>query len=176
MSAYAEAPAILADRRFSSDRRKDNSPNPSGDPGFRERLRHQPPPMVGLDGAEHTAARRTVIGEFTAKRLAARRPRSRHVVEGFVDDMPASDARPVDRVQALSLPVPSLVICELIRRGQGCSVRVTAPLALHQAVWSSAPFVIDRAVPVGRKAYRLRRTDHLIINAWSRRCRSAPAR
>ncbi|MFI6347550.1 cytochrome P450 [Streptomyces sp. NPDC050560] len=114
VSGYAEARAVLADRRFSSDRRKDNYPNPNGDPRFRERFRHQPPPMVSLDGAEHTAARRALTGEFTMKRLAALRPRIERIVDGFVDAMLASDSRPVDLVQALSLPVPSLVICELL--------------------------------------------------------------
>ncbi|MFG6201282.1 hypothetical protein [Nonomuraea sp. JJY05] len=67
-----------------------------------------------MDGAEHAAARRQVIGEFTVKRLAALRPRIQAIVDHFIDDLLATDHRPVDLVQALSLPVPSLVICELL--------------------------------------------------------------
>ncbi|MEO3798379.1 cytochrome P450, partial [Nonomuraea sp. B10E15] len=55
-----------------------------------------------------------VVGEFTVKRLAALRPRIQDIVDHFVDGMLATDQRPVDLVQALSLPVPSLVICELL--------------------------------------------------------------
>src|ERR1700756_796030 len=56
VSGYEEGRAILADHRFSSDRRKDNFPNVSNDPGTRERFRSQPPSMIGMDGAEHAAA------------------------------------------------------------------------------------------------------------------------
>jgi cytochrome P450 len=114
VSGHEEGRAILADRRFSSDRRKDNFPNPTGNPAFRQQFRSQPPSMIGLDGAEHTEARRELIGEFTAKRLNALRPRIQQIVDRFIDDMLAAEQRPVDLVQALSLPVPSLVICELL--------------------------------------------------------------
>lgn len=114
VSGHEEGRAVLADRRFSSDRRRDSFPNPTGDPTVRERFRAQPPAMIGLDGAEHTAARRAVIGEFTLKRLAALRPRIQQIVDGFIDEMLAAEKRPVDLVQALSLPVPSLVICEML--------------------------------------------------------------
>ncbi|WP_433519599.1 hypothetical protein ACQP2T_31060 [Nonomuraea sp. CA-143628] len=36
---------------------------------------NQQPLMLGMDGAEHAAARRSVIGEFTVRRVAALRPR-----------------------------------------------------------------------------------------------------
>ena len=114
VSRYEEGRAILADRRFSSDRRRENFPIADSDPTVRERFRSQPPSMIGMDGAEHAAARRAVIGEFTVKRLAALRPRIQQIVDRFIDDMLATDHRPVDLVKALSLPVPSLVICELL--------------------------------------------------------------
>ncbi|GLY85437.1 cytochrome P450 [Actinoallomurus iriomotensis] len=114
VSGYEEGRAILADRRFSSDRRKDNFPIVDSDRAIRERFRSQPPSMIGMDGAEHAAARRAVVGEFTVRRLAALRPRIQQIVDRFIDDMLATDERPVDLVKALSLPVPSLVICELL--------------------------------------------------------------
>lgn len=54
--------------------------------------------MLGMDGAEHAAARRPVIGEFTVKRLAALRPRIQAIVDHFIDDLLATDQRPVDLV------------------------------------------------------------------------------
>ncbi|MEV1174625.1 cytochrome P450 [Nonomuraea sp. NPDC049784] len=114
VSGHEEGRAILADRRFSSDRRKDGFPLLNVDAATLQQLRRQPPSMVGMDGPEHAAARRPVIGEFTVKRLAALRPRIQDIVDHFIDDMLATDQRPVDLVQALSLPVPSLVICELL--------------------------------------------------------------
>jgi cytochrome P450 len=114
VSGHEEGRAILADRCFSSDRRKDGFPLFNFDAATLQQLRSQPPLMLGMDGAEHSAARRPVIGEFTVKRLAALRPRIQDIVDRFIDDMLATDQRPIDLVQALSLPVPSLVICELL--------------------------------------------------------------
>ena len=113
VSRHEDARAVLNDRRFSSDRRKDNFPLFQNDPETRERFRRQKPSMIGLDGAEHATARRAVVGEFTVKRMAALRPRIQEIVDSFIDRMLASD-KPVDLVQALSLPVPSLVICEML--------------------------------------------------------------
>ncbi|RVX41913.1 cytochrome P450 [Nonomuraea polychroma] len=114
VSGHEEGRAILADRRFSSDRRKDGFPLLNLDAAIQQQFRSQPQLMIGMDGAEHAAVRRPVIGEFTVKRLAALRPRIQDIVDHFIDDMLATDRRPVDLVQALSLPVPSLVICELL--------------------------------------------------------------
>ncbi len=114
VSRHEDARAVLNDPRFSSDRRRENFPITNGDPETRERFRSQPPSMIGLDGAEHAAARRAVIGEFTVKRIAALKPRIQEIVDEFIDRMLATEQRPVDLVQALSLPVPSLVICEML--------------------------------------------------------------
>jgi len=103
--------AILSDPRFSSDR---------SNPGF-PRLRQDPPPpslirkplLISMDLPEHGPARRAVVGEFTVKRMAALTPRIQQIVDEHIDAMLAGP-RPVDLVQALSLPVPSLVICEML--------------------------------------------------------------
>ncbi|TDD24466.1 cytochrome P450 [Nonomuraea diastatica] len=114
VSGHEESRAVLADRRFSSDRRRDGFPFFVSDPATLKLMRDQPPFMVGMDGAEHAASRRPLIGEFTVKRLEALRPRIQDIVDRFIDDLIATDERPVDLVQALSMPVPSLVICELL--------------------------------------------------------------
>ncbi|WP_327107621.1 cytochrome P450 [Nonomuraea glycinis] len=114
VAGHEEARAVLADARFSSDKRKNGFPLFTLDAATLRQFRSQPPLMLGMDGAEHAAARRPVIGEFTVKRLAALRPRIQDIVDHFIDDMLATDQRPVDLVQALSLAVPSLVICELL--------------------------------------------------------------
>ncbi|MGP4103902.1 cytochrome P450 [Nonomuraea sp. KM90] len=114
VSGYEEARAVLADPRFSSDRRKDGFPLFNLDAATLRQLRDRPQLMIGMDGAEHAAARRPVIGEFTVKRLAALRPRIQDIVDRCIDDLLGAGRRPVDLVQALSLPVPSLVICELL--------------------------------------------------------------
>ncbi|GAA4509328.1 cytochrome P450 [Nonomuraea ferruginea] len=114
VSGHEEGRAVLADPRFSCDKRKDGFPLFTLDAATLRQLRSQPPLMLGMDGAEHAAARRPVIGEFTVRRLAMLRPRIQDIVDRFIDDLLATDQQPVDLVQALSLPVPSLVICELL--------------------------------------------------------------
>ncbi|GGP82685.1 cytochrome P450 [Saccharothrix coeruleofusca] len=103
--------AVLADTRFSSDR---------GKPGFPSLLAGQArtnlsgyPMMISMDPPEHSAARRAVLGEFTVRRMQALQPRIQRIVDDCLDAMLAGP-RPADLVTALSLPVPSLVICELL--------------------------------------------------------------
>ncbi|MCU7727462.1 cytochrome P450 [Actinoplanes sp. KI2] len=114
VAGWQEARSVLADPRFSSDRRREGFPLFTADQEARKRLRSQPIAMIGMDGAEHAESRRAVISEFTVKRIAAMRPRIQEIVDGFIDDLLAAEQHPVDLVQALSLPVPSLVICELL--------------------------------------------------------------
>lgn len=102
---------LLADPRISSDRRRPGFPHlasvPVGNPPD-ETL-----PMVTLDPPEHTAHRRMFVHEFTVRRMRRLRPRIQEIVDGCVDDLLAGD-RPADLVQAISVPVPSMAICELL--------------------------------------------------------------
>jgi cytochrome P450 len=66
-----------------------------------------------MDPPEHGPARRAVVGEFTVRRIAALRPRIQQIVDEHLDAM-LDGPRPADLVRALALPVPSLVICELL--------------------------------------------------------------
>ncbi|HKS49525.1 MAG TPA: cytochrome P450 [Amycolatopsis sp.] len=102
---------MLTDPRFSADRTKPEFPflvkEQQQSVGLFKRS------ILSLDPPEHGPVRRAVVGEFTVKRMAALRPHIQEIVDGHVDAMLAGP-RPVDLVQALSLPVPSLVICELL--------------------------------------------------------------
>ncbi|ASW55683.1 cytochrome P450 [Plantactinospora sp. KBS50] len=69
--------------------------------------------LVGLDPPEHTVHRRMLINEFTVKKLAAMRPRIQAIVDECIDNLLKQEP-PTDLVTALSLPVPSLVICDLL--------------------------------------------------------------
>lgn len=110
VSRHHDVRTMLADSRFSSDR---NNPNfPRLLPG--QQINPQfTPSLLGMDPPEHGPARRAVVGEFTVKRMAALRPRIQEIVDAHIDTMLAGP-RPADLVSALSLPVPSLVICELL--------------------------------------------------------------
>ncbi|MEV4896993.1 cytochrome P450 [Nonomuraea sp. NPDC055795] len=141
VSGYEEGRAVLADPRFSSDKRKDGFPLFNLDAATLRLQRSQPPVMLSMDGAEHSAARRPVISEFTVKRLAALRPHIQDIVDRFIDDMLTTGRRPADLVQALSLPVPSLVICELLG----------VPYTDHDFFQSRTTMMVSRTSPEDRK-------------------------
>ncbi|MFI9203500.1 cytochrome P450 [Streptomyces sp. NPDC053048] len=71
------------------------------------------PVMLAMDPPVHTAQRKMVIPEFTVKRVLQLRPRIQEIVDERISAMLAGEG-PVDLVEALALPVPSLVTCELL--------------------------------------------------------------
>lgn len=111
VARHADVRAVLGDgTRFSADRAHPAFPRPFAEAPAQP---IRPLSLIGMDGAAHTAARRLVVGEFTVRRAEAMRPRIQQIVDDRIDAMLAA-GRPVDLVTALSLPVPSLVICELL--------------------------------------------------------------
>jgi cytochrome P450 len=71
------------------------------------------PSLLSHDPPDHTRLRRLVAPRFTVKRMLGLRPRIEAIVTEHLDAMEAAGG-PVDLVQAFALPVPSLVICELL--------------------------------------------------------------
>ncbi|MEU5693439.1 cytochrome P450 [Actinosynnema sp. NPDC020468] len=111
VATHALVRQALTDPRLSSDRLK---------PGFplllpipTEALAKLTPSLLGIDPPKHTLHRRMVITEFTVKRVRALRPHIQRGVDAAIDAMIAGP-RPVDLVRALSLPVPTQLICELL--------------------------------------------------------------
>jgi cytochrome P450 len=109
VTRHEDVRAVLADTRFSSNSSHPNYPRltegPRREPGRRV--------ILNLDPPEHGESRRTVIGEFTVRRMEALRPRIQEIVDQHIDAILAGP-QPVDLVPAFALPVPSLVICELL--------------------------------------------------------------
>jgi cytochrome P450 len=145
LTRHEDIRVMLTDPRFSSDRSHPRFPlligtRPATDDGFRLSL-------ISMDPPEHGPARRAVAGEFTVRRLEALRPRIQQIVDEQVDAMLAGP-RPVDLVQALSLPVPSLVICELLG----------VPYSDHTFFQSRSSTLLRRTIPAEE---RLRARDDL---------------
>jgi cytochrome P450 len=124
---------MLTDPRFSSDRTH---------PGFPTLVSQRPRPgtfrpvLITMDPPEHGPARRQIIGEFTVKRMAALRPRIQEIVDEHIDALLAGP-HPADLVKALSLPVPSLVICEMLG----------VPYADHDFFQSCSTRMLRRTTP-----------------------------
>jgi pentalenolactone synthase len=65
------------------------------------------------DRADHSRVRMVLNSSFSMRRMEALRPRVQAMVDGLLDDL-AGRTPPVDLHEALSFPLPALVICELL--------------------------------------------------------------
>ncbi|CAL9332826.1 cytochrome P450 [Streptomyces sp. enrichment culture] len=69
--------------------------------------------LMGMPPDSHARLRRLVSRAFTARRVAALRPRIAEITHHLVDDLIA-DGAPADLVSRLALPLPTAVICEML--------------------------------------------------------------
>lgn len=66
-----------------------------------------------VEAVEHARMRRLLVPAFSARRMAELRPRVEQIVAQLLDDMVAAGP-PADFHEAVSFPLPALVICELL--------------------------------------------------------------
>ncbi|MFI6322831.1 cytochrome P450 [Nonomuraea sp. NPDC050556] len=108
-TSHALVRAVLADPRFSS--RHELMHYPLADVG------EMPPAslgvMTGLDAPEHTRFRKLLAGKFTVRRMNLLTERAAQVTAEHLDEM-AAQGSSADLVQAFALPVPAVMICELL--------------------------------------------------------------
>ena len=109
---FATVRAVLADPRFSN--RAELTHVPVGR-SARElsSLRFPPGMFLRMDPPEHTRYRRLLAGQFTVRRMRLLEPRIARLAAGLLEEMAAAGP-PADLVRAYALPLPSLVICELL--------------------------------------------------------------
>lgn len=69
--------------------------------------------LLSLDPPEHNRLRRMLTREFTVRRMRRLEPRVVEIVEEHLDAM-TEHGPPADLVAQYALPIPSLVICELL--------------------------------------------------------------
>jgi cytochrome P450 len=111
VTSHDLARRILADQRFSRRRELQRVPLP-----FTVSLRPEPaePGMfLGMDPPEHTRYRRLLTRHFSARRMRQLTPRVAQITEQVLDDV-ERHGPPVDLVPTFAVPIPSLVICELL--------------------------------------------------------------
>ncbi|WP_280475364.1 cytochrome P450 [Nocardia asiatica] len=115
VTGYDAVRRLMADTRFSS--RQDigilHVPYETGMPVATEPSPQVPGLFVAMDPPDHTRLRRKLTGAFTVHRMKQLEAHIGDIVERQLDEM-ASLTPPVDLVKAFALPVPSLVICELL--------------------------------------------------------------
>ncbi|MFI5528208.1 cytochrome P450 [Kitasatospora sp. NPDC051853] len=111
VTGHALVRQILADPRVSSDRTLPGCPRLVPVPPAA--LRPATTPLIALDPPEHTTHRRMVTNEFTVKRIQGMRGRIQEIVDERIDAMLELPGR-ADLMEALAVPVPAMVICELL--------------------------------------------------------------
>ncbi|SDG21795.1 Cytochrome P450 [Lentzea fradiae] len=116
ITGYEAVRQALADTRFSS--RQDigplHMPFPTpGMPPATEPSPQEPGLFISMDPPDHTRLRRKLTGAFTVRRMKALEEGIAEIVERRLDHL-AGLTPPVDLVREFALPVPSLVICEML--------------------------------------------------------------
>ncbi|WP_433369053.1 cytochrome P450 [Streptosporangium sp. CA-115845] len=112
VTSYPAVRSILADPRFSSRRELLNIPVPF--PLMQEMRRPADPGMfIRMDPPDHTRYRRLLTAQFTVRRMKQLEPRIHEITEERLDAMEKAGP-PQDLVREFALPIPSLVICELL--------------------------------------------------------------
>lgn len=110
VARHTDQVQLLRDERVSADNRRPGYPATS--PGS-EATRAHNRTFITMDEPEHNEQRRRFTAAFTVRRMDDLRPRVAALVDGLLDDMEAAGP-PADLVESFALPLPSLVICELL--------------------------------------------------------------
>lgn len=110
VTRHADQLTLLRDKRVSSDNTRVNFPTLSP---AAEAMRFRNRSFINMDGPEHSEHRRKFTGDFTVRRMRALRPRIERIITELLDAMERSGP-PADLVASFALPLPSLVICELL--------------------------------------------------------------
>jgi cytochrome P450 len=112
VTGYQESRAVLGDHGgFSND-----FANVTAVTGGMATADQDPGGLGMADPPKHTRLRKMLTPEFTMRRLRRLLPRIEQIVNNLLDDMERAgqSGQPVDLVQAFAMPLPSLVICELL--------------------------------------------------------------
>src|SRR5437868_699749 len=111
VTGFAAVREVLADPHFSA---APEATHPVLPGSLTSRNRETRPGFfVRMDPPDHTRMRRLLTGQFTMRRMKLLQPRIEEITTACLDAMEAQGP-PSDLVRDFALPVPSLVICELL--------------------------------------------------------------
>jgi cytochrome P450 len=111
ITGYEAIRMLFADARASVDDRKPGYPH--WNEGMLATVDRRPRSVFTSDAEEHTRYRRMLSRPFTFKRVEALRPAVQKITDDHIDAILAGP-QPADLVDKLTLPVPSLVISEML--------------------------------------------------------------
>lgn len=113
ITRHDDVKAMLSDHERFSNVRPPGFVVVPGGPDEDEQARSRAGNLLALDPPEHQRLRRMLTGEFTARRMKLLQPRIAEIVDAQLDALAAAGP-PADLVADFALPIPSLVICELL--------------------------------------------------------------
>ncbi|SDL38293.1 Cytochrome P450 [Lentzea albidocapillata subsp. violacea] len=116
ITGYEAVRQALSDTRFSNRQDLGIIHVPFPTPGMPEQTEPSPQTpglFISMDPPDHTRLRRKLTGAFTVKRMKALEEGIIEITERQLDEL-ARLTPPVDLVREFALPVPSLVICEIL--------------------------------------------------------------
>nr|AEC13073.1 fosG [Streptomyces pulveraceus] len=109
LTRHADVKAMLANPSFSSVREK---------AARTRRTEGRPTPLPGafftMDPPDHTRYRRLAASRFAVRKIKALEPKIEQYTREHLDRMEETGGGPVDLVTAYALPIPSLIICDLL--------------------------------------------------------------
>lgn len=115
LTRYDDCLAVLRDHaRFSSERTRATNPFVQQLEEFRRASGPlgRTPTMLSLDPPAHTRMRNLVNKAFTPRVVERSRPRIQAIAEALLDNLP--DGREMDVVRDLAVPLPMIVIAEVL--------------------------------------------------------------
>lgn len=140
VTGHAAAREVLADPRFIVGERFVRSPTELPH-FFVSSSEHVPPGFFFFyDPPDHTRLRRKVTGAFTLNRMRALSSRIADIVDERIAAMRDAGGR-ADLVREFALPVPSLVICEMLG----------VPYADREHFQRVSNDIFDQALPIERR-------------------------
>jgi cytochrome P450 len=111
ITGYEQVRELFSDSRVSVDDRVPGFPH--WNEGMLSTVHKRPRSVFTADGDEHTRFRRMLSKPFTFKRVEGLRPTIQQITDDSIDAMLAGP-QPADVVSAIALPVPSVVISQML--------------------------------------------------------------
>jgi cytochrome P450 len=164
VTRYDDVREVLSDpARFSNARR--GLPLPGElleEMGEDEIQRRRAGQLLAMDPPQHTRLRRMLTPEFTVRRIGRLAPRIEEIVESHLDEL-ERQGPPADLVSGFALPIPSLVICELLG----------VPYAERTRFQERTRRQLDLSVPIQQRM-ELQRQSREFMRGQVARAKAAP--
>lgn len=163
VTRYDDIKTVLSDyTRFSNDR-PPGFAVPGAPPVDDEaQARARAGNLLGLDPPEHQRLRRMLTPEFTHRRMKRLQPRIVEIVDAQLDALEAAGPG-ADLVEHFALPIPSLVICELLG----------VPYADRDGFQKRSARQLDLSIPIPER-FELQRQGRAYMAGLVERARAEP--